>query len=66
YGEFTEALVRCALVAYSKISDASLIDKIRGLFLYMWRSVNKGITRSTDISRTSSAYVVDVRQMLLC
>ena len=39
--EFWEALVRCALVAYSKISGSTVIDKIRGLFLYMWRSMNK-------------------------
>ena len=54
YGEFTEALLRCALVAYSKISDAALIDKVRGLFLYMWRSINKGVARSLDTSRTST------------
>lgn len=38
FSEFWEALVRCALVAYSKISDATIIDKIRGLFLYGWPS----------------------------
>ncbi len=51
FREFREALVRCAIVAYSKISDATVIDKIRGLFLYMWRSINTSVPRAFDSRR---------------
>ena len=46
FSEFCEALVRCALVAYTKISDSTILDKLRGLFLYMWRAINKNAPRS--------------------
>lgn len=58
--EFKEALVRCALVAYSKISDASILDKIRGLFLYMWRSINKSVPKAMDRRSNSSTYHGDL------
>ena len=60
FREFREALVRCALVAYSKISDATIIDKIRGLFLYMWRSINKSIPKAFDQRRSVSTYHGDL------
>ena len=52
--EFWEAVVRCALVAYSKISEATIADKIMGLFLYMWRSVNKTVPRAIAERRNIS------------
>lgn len=58
--EFWEALVRCALVAYSKISDATIIDRIRGLFLYMWRAINRSVPRAFTERRNVSTYAGDL------
>jgi len=58
--EFWETLVRCALVAYSKISDTTILDKIRGLFLYMWRSINKSVPRAFTDRRNVSTYAGDL------
>lgn len=60
FPEFWEALVRCALVAYSKISDASVLDKIRGLFLYMWRAINRSVPRAFSERRNVSTYAGDL------
>ena len=60
FPEFWEALVRCALVAYSKISDSSVIDKIRGLFLYMWRAINRSVPRAFAERRNVSTYAGDL------
>jgi hypothetical protein len=54
--EFWEALVRCSLVAYSKISDTSVLDKVRGLLLYMWRSINKNVPKAFTDRRNVSTY----------
>lgn len=58
--EFWEALVRCALVAYSKISDTSVLDKIRGLFLYMWRAIHKSVPKTFNDRRNVSTYAGDL------
>ena len=61
YTEFLQALVRCALVAYSKISESTILDKLRGLFLYMWRSINKNVPKAWgDGRRTGSTYAGDL------
>ena len=60
FNEFWEALVRCSLVAYSKISDATIIDKIRGLFLYMWRAINKSVPRAFNERKNVSTYAGDL------
>eukprot|EP00944_MAST-04C_sp_MAST-4C-sp1_P011883 g11883.t1 len=60
FAEFWEALVRCALVAYSKISNASPGDKIRGLFLYMWRSINDTVPRAIEERRNVTTYMGDL------
>ena len=60
FPEFWEALVRCSLVAYSKISDASVVDKLRGLFLYMWRSMNKSVPRAFAERRNVTTYAGDL------
>lgn len=52
--------MRCALVAYSKISDSSVIDKIRGLFLYMWRAINRSVPRAFAERRNVSTYAGDL------
>lgn len=55
FDEFWESLVRCALVAYSKISDVTIIDKIRGLLLYMWRAINGSVPKTwADGRRTGT------------
>lgn len=43
---FREALLRSALVAYSKISAATVVDKLKGLFLYMWRAMNDNVPKN--------------------
>lgn len=58
--EFWECLVRCAMVAYSKISDTTVLDKIRGLFLYMWRSINKSVPKAFTDRRNVSTYAGDL------
>jgi len=58
--EFWEALVRCALVAYSKISGSTVIDKIRGLFLYMWRSMHRSVPMAFADRRNISTYAGDL------
>ena len=60
FAEFWEALVRCALVAYSKISNASPGDKIRGSFLYMWRSINDTVPRAIEERRNVTTYMGDL------
>ena len=39
FDEFWEVLVSCALKAFSK-SLATTEDKVKGLFLYMWRHID--------------------------
>lgn len=46
----------CAL----QISDATIIDKIRGLFLYMWRAINKCVPRAFSDRRNISTYAGDL------
>jgi hypothetical protein len=61
FSEFWETLLRCALVAYTKISDATITDKLRGLFLYMWRSINKSVPRAwADSRRTGTTNAGDL------
>ena len=36
FNEFWEALVRCALIAFKQI-PISMDDKLKGMFLYVWR-----------------------------
>ena len=60
FSEFWEAVVRCALVAYSKISISSPGDKIRGLFLYMWRSINETVPRAIEERRNITTYMGDL------
>ena len=52
--------MRCALVAYTKISDGSVVDKVRGLFLYMWRAMNKGVPKAVAERRAVSTYAGDL------
>lgn len=60
FHEFWEALVRCALIAYSKISDAEPGDKVRGLFLYMWRAINETVPRAIEDRNNITTYLGDL------
>ncbi len=62
YPEFLQALVRCALVAYSKISESTILDKLRGLFLYMWRAIRNAPKAWSDGRRSGSTYTGDLIQ----
>ena len=52
--------MRCALVAYSKFTNATIGDKIMGLFLYMWRSISKAVPRAIAERRNISTYAGDL------
>ena len=60
FGEFWEALVRCAIVAYSVEKNPSVTthipDKIRGLFLVMWREINKTVPLAVSSSAALGNY----------
>ena len=60
FGQFWEALVRCALVAYSTEKNPTVTtdipDKLRGLFLYMWREINKAVPRAVMSSSALGVY----------
>ena len=60
FEEFMEAIVRCAITAYSKISKSSVADKLRGLFLYMWRAINKTVPKALEYRKGTSTYGGDL------
>lgn len=41
--EFWEALVRCALVAFKDYTTVTTEDKVKGLFLYIWRHIQASV-----------------------
>lgn len=57
---FWEALVRCAMRAYSKISHSTPVDRVRGLFLYMWRSITRSVPRAFDERKSVTTYAGDL------
>ena len=60
FDEFWEALVRCAMRAYSKISHSTPLDRVRGLFLYMWRAITRSVPRAFNDRRNVSTYAGDL------
>eukprot|EP01138_Halocafeteria_seosinensis_P012121 gb/GECG01012389.1/.p1 GENE.gb/GECG01012389.1/~~gb/GECG01012389.1/.p1 ORF type:complete len:448 (+),score=40.15 gb/GECG01012389.1/:1-1344(+) len=60
FDEFWESLVRCAERAYGKISHASPLDRIRGLFLYMWRSITTNVPHTVQHRQGISTYAGDL------
>lgn len=60
FDEFWESLVRCAERAYGKISHASPLDRIRGLFLYMWRSITVNVPHTVEHRQGISTYAGDL------
>lgn len=44
-----------------QISDATIVDMVRGLFLYMWRAINKGVPRAVaSTGRGGTTYLGDL------
>jgi hypothetical protein len=98
FDEFWEAVVRCALVAYSDMKlqsrkaptkavgfhtfkVVSPADKLRNMFLFMWRTINNNVPRAlgmhaadgtytanliTGAQEFSSAFVADWKQKDFC
>ncbi len=60
FDEFWEALVRCAMRAYSKISHSTPLDRVRGLFLYMWRAITRSVPRAFNDRRNVTTYAGDL------
>ncbi|KAA0160519.1 hypothetical protein FNF27_01454 [Cafeteria roenbergensis] len=60
FDEFWDALLRCAIVAYSKISKSGVADKLKGLFLYMWRAINRSVPRAVTERRSVTTYAGDL------
>eukprot|EP01029_Cantina_marsupialis_P028270 TRINITY_DN775941_c0_g1_i1.p1 TRINITY_DN775941_c0_g1~~TRINITY_DN775941_c0_g1_i1.p1 ORF type:complete len:355 (+),score=77.91 TRINITY_DN775941_c0_g1_i1:161-1225(+) len=58
--EFWEALVRCSLTAYSKISDAEPSDKFKAFLLYMWRALNSHISSTINRQQGVTTYYGDL------
>ena len=54
YTEFCEALLRCALVGYRSISEASELDKLKGLFLHLNRAIECAVPRAWADGRRST------------
>ena len=48
FAEFWEVLVRCAFVAFKDSKGVSSPDKIKGMFLYIWRYMQHKIVDSTN------------------
>mmetsp|Transcript_14822 Transcript_14822/g.22313 ORF Transcript_14822/g.22313 Transcript_14822/m.22313 type:complete len:455 (-) Transcript_14822:230-1594(-) len=57
FREFWEVLVRCALVAFRKTKDIPTEDKLKGMFLYMWRHMQQSMLANSSGggSRTAAA-----------
>ena len=59
--EFWEILVRCALTAFRHISAVSVHDKIKGMFMFMWKHLQSAIPdtiqdeKNTSVSAASSS-----------
>ena len=43
-----------------KISEANIADKLRGLFLYMWRAINKTVPKALEGRKSTSTYGGDL------
>lgn len=50
--EFWEALVRCALVAFKSYTNITTEDKVKGLFLYIWRHIQASVQEQVQRSGT--------------
>lgn len=50
FSEFWEVFVRCAFVAFKDSSGVTSPDKIKGMFLYMWRHMQHKIVDGTSKS----------------
>ena len=79
FEEFWEALVRCALVAYSDeklasrkeprkalgfhtMKTVSPADKLRNMFLFMWRTINSNVPRALGLHAADGTYTANLIQ----
>lgn len=73
--EFGEVLIRCAIVAFKSYTNITTEDKVKGMFLYIWRHIqatvqeqvsNRGTTGSTTKGGLlKGAQVLNERFLLL-
>ena len=72
FREFWECLVRCAIIAFKTLTTISTEDKVKGMFLYIWRhvqgvvqeQVNKGKCSVANAQNTSKGNIVRGTQLL--
>lgn len=64
FKEFWEALVRCAIVAFKSHTDITTEDKVKGMFLYIWRhiqsSVQEQVSKPGSILNSQSSQKVSL------
>lgn len=48
FSEFWESLVRCALVAFKEYPGLPLQDKVKSMFLYMWRHIQQSVQEQVN------------------
>mmetsp|Transcript_6826 Transcript_6826/g.6130 ORF Transcript_6826/g.6130 Transcript_6826/m.6130 type:complete len:441 (+) Transcript_6826:27-1349(+) len=52
FQEFWEALVRCALVAYKSYNEITIEDKVKAMFLNIWRHLQNTVKDQTAVYGT--------------
>lgn len=55
FNEFWEALIRCALLAFKNIS-VSAEDKVKGMFLYIWRHLQTAVRDQMPIGADGGGF----------
>ena len=59
FSSFHEMLLRMAMTAYSSISGISLLTKVKGLCLFLWKSVNNGTATTIAVNGRGGKCVCD-------
>lgn len=67
--EFGEVLVRCAIVAFQSYTDITTEDKVKGMFLYIWRHIQATVqeqvsNKGTVVSSTTKGGLLKGAQVL--
>lgn len=57
FAEFWEVLVRCAFTAFRKYIEVSTEDKLKAMFLYIWRHMQHSISSAAEVSESQSNQV---------
>lgn len=64
FNEFWEALVRCAIVSFKLYTNITTEDKVKGMFLYIWRhiqtSIQEQVSKSGSIMNSQSSQKVNL------